>query len=339
MAGRICPACKTEQTKKFSSSCEFCGNSFMDKSAVKVSSSPLPQPHAPSPRPTPKPMATETPQPKPQQAPPPQPASPPPQQSFSVANLSDEQRQQAVIGYFNPPEFGGFGCLSVLVGIFFFIVYNKAPEGNGGASFVIAMVCFAIAGHLLSKLKGGIPAHLIDQIIAFYMAHVKGMSLKKASIDESELVGESVTVTGPRFWNTGGAASLFRKGEDNILRFTPINVTILHLTQNQLIAYQCCLDLVNGTVLNQSTEEFFYKDVVSVATKTDSQTYDTEKFGRIQLNDAETFMLTTSGGTSIKTTLRDPRLIQLMGGGEIPTTETEKAIQVIRKMLREKKQN
>jgi hypothetical protein len=35
--------------------------------------------------------------------------------------------------------------------------------------------------------------------------------------------------------------------------------------------------------------------------------------------------------------LRDPALIQKMGGGEIPTTTAERAIQTIRKMLREKK--
>jgi hypothetical protein len=79
-------------------------------------------------------------------------------------------------------------------------------------------------------------------------------------------------------------------------------------------------------------------DVVSVATKTESKSYQSDKFSAIQLNAAETFVLTTSGGTSVETILKDPKLIEMMGGGDIPTMEAERAIQVVRKMLREKKQ-
>lgn len=59
--------------------------------------------------------------------------------------------------------------------------------------------------------------------------------------------------------------------------------------------------------------------------------------GMVQMNSAETFELTTSGGTSVEVVLRDPGLIKRMGGGDIPTTRAEKAIQTMRKMLREKK--
>ena len=170
------------------------------------------------------------------------------------------------------------------------------------------------------------------------MSIAKTKSLQKTSIDESEIVGESVVVTGPRFWNTAGADILYKKGGDGKLRFTPISISVLHMTQHQIVSYQCCLDLTTGNYLNESTDEYFYKDVVSVATKTESKSYSSEKFGTIQLNAAETFVLTTSGGTSVETVLKDPKLIELMGGGDIPTTEAERAIQVVRKMLREKKQ-
>ena len=56
----------------------------------------------------------------------------------------------------------------------------------------------------------------------------------------------------------------------------------------------------------------------------------------LQLNAAEMFTLTTSGGTSIEVLLRDPTLIQKIGG-EMPTTKADKAIQSIRTMLRDKK--
>lgn len=180
----------------------------------------------------------------------------------------------------------------------------------------------------------------IDTLIEYNLNVSKTKGLEKTGTDESELVGDPLVITGPRFWNTAGASILSKKGEDERLRFTPMNVTVLLLTQHQIMAYQACLDLTTGNFLNESTDEYFYKDVVSVSTKTESKTYtsDDPKYQNLQMNAAETFMLTTSGGTSIETILRDPKLIEVMGGGNIPTTEAERAIQVVRRMLREKKQ-
>lgn len=165
-----------------------------------------------------------------------------------------------------------------------------------------------------------------------------GKALSKTGTDQSELVGEPVMVTGPRFWNVANAHVAYKKGKDNVFRFTPVGVTVLNFTANQLISYSCVLDLTTGNPLNESTDEYFYRDVVSVSTKTKSQSVQVAGKGSLQLNAAETFELTTSGGTSIEVLLRDPSLIQMMGGGgEIPTTRAEKAIQTVRKMLREKK--
>ena len=168
-------------------------------------------------------------------------------------------------------------------------------------------------------------------------------ALDKVGTDESELVGEPVQITGPRFWGVGGAEVHYKRGNDNIIRFTPLGISVINFTQNQLLAYSCVYDFTTGKALNESTDEYFYKDVVSVATKSESRSV-TFKSGQstktIQLDAAETFVLTTSGGTSISVLLSDPKLIeQMVGkkGGEIPTTRAEKAIQTIRKMLREKK--
>ena len=164
-------------------------------------------------------------------------------------------------------------------------------------------------------------------------------SLEKMGIDSSEIVSEGVIITGPRLSNLGPAKFGFRKGKDNILRFTPVNSTIINFAQNQLLVYRCALDLITGNPVNEATDEYFYRDVVSV--QTSSETISVSLPGTalqgLQCNAAETFKLTTSGGTSVSMALRDPSLIQKMGGGEIPTTTAERAIQTIRKMLREKK--
>jgi len=179
----------------------------------------------------------------------------------------------------------------------------------------------------------------IDEWTQEDLSKLNKRSLNKLGIDPSELVGEGVIVTGPRLSNLGVAKFGFRKGKDNILRFTPVNSTLINFTKDQLLVYRCALDLLTGNPINEATDEYFYRDVVSVqtASETVSVSLPGTALQGLQCNAAETFKLTTSGGTSVSMMLKDDSLIQKMGGGEIPTTTAERAIQTIRKMLREKK--
>jgi hypothetical protein len=192
----------------------------------------------------------------------------------------------------------------------------------------------------------------MDAWIQEDMKNLQTRALAKTAIDRSELIAEPVIVYGPRFWNIGGAEVGIKKGNDGIVRFMPIGMTVINFTPHQLVAYQCALDLTTGNTLNESTDEYFYRDVVSVSTQSKSKTYTRAEIGKglsegllkglmtdgkLQFNAAEMFILTTSGGTSIEVVLRDPQLIESAGGGSIPTDMADKAVQTVRKMLREKK--
>lgn len=253
--------------------------------------------------------------------------------------MDNESKRKAIKKYFAPfPKWAvvmillglpllaakGFGILLIGIGIWGIVAYSKRPSDAE-----------------------------MDTWIAEDLKGLMKKSLDKTGTDESELVGESVMVTGPRFWSVGGAEVHFKKGKDNVLRFSPIGVTVLNFSQNQLLSYQCAVDLTTGNTLNESTDEYFYRDVVSVSTQSKSMTFDQATLaakgvlkgplaalvtaGKLQLDSAETFVLTTSGGTSIEVVLKDPNLLKQMGGGDIPTGVAEKAIQVVRKMLRDKK--
>jgi hypothetical protein len=184
----------------------------------------------------------------------------------------------------------------------------------------------------------------MDQWINEDLTATKLKSLKKTGIDSSELVHDQIVIVGPRLEDQAGADWHIKKGKDNVLRYTPINVTILNMTANQLIAYNCCLDITTGNQLNESTDEYFYKDVVSVSTKTSSFTMKFSKpttvggvtLDQMQFNSGEKFILSTSGGTSIEVFLKDDQWQRDLGG-EIWTLDVEKAVQAVRKMLREKK--
>ncbi|MEM3112759.1 MAG: hypothetical protein QXY90_06945 [Candidatus Anstonellales archaeon] len=246
----------------------------------------------------------------------------------------DEQTKRNMIrNYFKP--FPRWAIGMIVIGVVFLI--GLAPEVGVGA-IISGLLIAGIGGIGIYSYGQGKPTD--QQMDEWLEEDLKGLSkksLNKMGIDETELVSESIQITGPRLWDVGGADVFFKKGKDNVLRYTPVSVSIIHFAQNQLLGYTCVFDFTTGNALNESTDEYFYKDVVSVTTRTESKTVSIAKLGTVQLNNAETFVLTTSGGTFLSVLLRDPTLIKKMGGGEIPTTRAEKAIQTVRKMLREKK--
>ena len=213
--------------------------------------------------------------------------------------------------------------------------------GNSISAIFIGLVLVGMGGFVIYKSLQIASDADIDQWTQEDLTKLSRRSLEKMGMDASELVGEAVTITGPRLDKLGPAKFGFRKGKDNVLRFTPIDSTIINFTANQLLVYSCALDLITGNPVNETTDEYFYSDVVSVQTASDTVIASLpgmgKEFQNMQLNGAEIFKLTTSGGTGARVVLRETSLIHKLGGGEIPTTTAERAIQTIRKMLREKK--
>jgi hypothetical protein len=193
-------------------------------------------------------------------------------------------------------------------------------------------------------------------------------ALTKAALSENELICESVQVVGPHFWalpswdvvfrekdrekmlvTIDKATIFYRKGMDNVIRFTPVRACIISFTQSGMVIYDCAFCLITGKVLHERTEEYFYKDVVCVSSKTEElfTTIEIPKFGdwsspnreyvKIQVGKGEYLTITTTAGDSFSMLVRAPDLAQRIGGGYFPTARTEKAIQTLRKVLRERK--
>jgi hypothetical protein len=159
----------------------------------------------------------------------------------------------------------------------------------------------------------------------------------KLDVHTSDLIMKSILITGPRILKRGGVELLHKKGKDNIVRFNAINACILLFSENQMLYFNCCYDLLTEKASLINTEEFFYKDIVSTSTDSIETTYEDEK-GQIQkLETADCFRVRTSGGTAVEVILTSPKLLEIWGGGVIPTEYIEDAISKIRKVLREKK--
>ncbi len=203
-----------------------------------------------------------------------------------------------------------------------------------GAGIMLGLGLLVPGGVVAFQQMSRISDDQFDQIRNEALGEATGRAVHKWGVDRDELVRESVAVFGPASMNTQTAR--VRKGKDGVIRYNPVRFAVIGFCEHQLLAYLGVLDLITGNVLLEETTEYFYRDVVAVATTTESLEF-THKGQLHQLNDTQTFVLTTSGGTSIRVPLRSERLARLLGGGEMPVTQADQAIAAVRTMLRQKK--
>lgn len=238
--------------------------------------------------------------------------------------MTEQEKRRAIRAYFNPFPKWALGVAA------FGILCMSA----GGGAVVIGLLCVGVGGAALFMYTRRISDEEFDRFRDDDLHNAASRAVQKWGIDENDQVAKPVRVFGPASVSTLTAAA--RKGSDNVIRFNPIRFAVLGFCEHQLLAYLGVLDMVTGNVLLEETEEYFYRDVVAVATKTDAIEF-THRGVIHQLNDTETFVLTTSGATSIRVPIRSLRLANLLGGGEMPSTQAEEAIRVVRAMLRQKK--
>lgn len=264
-------------------------------------------------------------------APPPLPATAP----TASSNVEQGIRREKIKTYFDVP---GVGCayFTVLIGIAV-LVSSLAKGGETIAGGILIAVFFTAGGLLiLKKNREKASEEELEQWLEDDLRNLTRLSLPKVGLPRSAMIREPVVVTGPTVSKVAGVKKWSKKGRDGILRFSPVAVTVINFTKDQLVAYSCVLDLVTGKPHSESTDEFFYKDIVAVTTKKESKKMNVDGT-EIQMSAAETFAVTTSGGNELSVFLTDPAVVAKMGGGEIPTKRAEMALEVVRTVLREKK--
>lgn len=257
--------------------------------------------------------------------------------------MDDKLKRKMIRNYFDklPNAVYGFAFAGLICFCIACLLYGQLKVVSQAALNMIGIGVFLLAlGWLVWYMHSRKPRATDEQFDAFFsedLTELNDHALSKMGMQKSQLVREPVNIVAPKLWDTAGATKLHKTGKDKASRYTPINITAINFTANQLLVYECIYDILTGNPLNERTDEYFYKDVVSVSTRKESLSIKTSEYGVVQLNEAETFILTTSGGTSVSVLLRAPALIQRLDGGDVSITTAEKAIQAIRQMLREKK--
>jgi hypothetical protein len=225
----------------------------------------------------------------------------------------------------------GFYILSGFLILMGFLGFNEGDIGNGLFCFIVgsafAIFIYTKSANLPSEFE--LDSWLEEDIQAI----IKNRPYDKLGISKEDLVAETLLVVGPVFWNVSGfdvKDIMMKKGKDGFNRFSIWTVQVFMFTENYLCSYKCQYNWIKNTYINESTNEFFYKDVVSVKTDTISSAY-TLMNGQRMVH-SEAFQLKLAGD-EITVITNDVSL----NTSSAMVSKAEKAVQSIRVMLRDKK--
>lgn len=170
----------------------------------------------------------------------------------------------------------------------------------------------------------------IDNAIQTYVeANLKSMALKKLGGLDEDLFREidPIHFGGYYYKSIPTSDSRYpldiKRGKDGSWRASNYNAVMFFFSADQVYCYQLRFSLLEDNTKQETTDEIFYKDIVSVSTVTDAVEFG-EKDSKQPVG-YENFKLTTSGGTSIEATIFN------MG-------KVEHSIQGMKNLVRNKKQ-
>ena len=239
--------------------------------------------------------------------------------------MTEQEKQRAVRLYFTRYPRWSLGLIA------FGIVF----VGSGEAGAIVLGLLFAgVGGAVLFVRRGMIGDAEYDRLRDEALRDASLKATDKWRVDADDLISEPVRVFGPAF-GVKTSTRAIKKGRDGLIRFNPVRFAVIGFGEQQMLAYAGVLDMVTGNVLNEEVEECFYRHVVSYATKTESIEF-AHRGETIQLDDTETFVVMTAGGTSVRVPLASRRLAALLGGKEVPAKQASDAVAAACKMLREK---
>lgn len=167
-----------------------------------------------------------------------------------------------------------------------------------------------------------------DAAVRAKVGDVKARALAKLGMDESELnMIEPIWFWGPSPKAPDGKGSHIKKGKDGEYRTSSYNAVAVFFSENQVFIYQRIWSMVNDNQ-KETVEEYFYKDVVSVSTASESTSF-TEMQGKKEVSTTvnfEEFRLRTTGGDAAQA-----------GVDRKAAPEIERQIQGMKNLVRDKK--
>lgn len=191
--------------------------------------------------------------------------------------------------YFKPvsPKAGIIVCvLGVIV----------LAAGSAAVGFIALL---AGAGLLYLQFAGRPSDAELDSAAAKQLADVKARALRKLGLDEDE-VKEIAPIM---FDGYNYDHAKIKQGKDGKYRSNKYQAVVFFFSANEVHCYTYDFSLTENSQ-RESTDVYFYKDLVSVSTQTEGTSYSVGN-GKSSEFDYEYFKLTTTGGTSISCNVRN----------------------------------
>lgn len=165
---------------------------------------------------------------------------------------------------------------------------------------IVGIIAIAFGALLIYLQVGGRPTdEEIDAAVTSQLKDMKTRALRKLGIDEDE-VSEIAPITLDGYVYD---KALIKQGKDGKYRSSKYQAIMFFFSSNEVHCFTYDFSIVESSQ-KESTDVYFYKDIVSVSTQTEGTEYSVGK-GKSSQFDYEYFKLTTTGGTSISCAVRN----------------------------------
>lgn len=160
---------------------------------------------------------------------------------------------------------------------------------------ILGIIVAAVGGLLIYLAVGGRPSDSdIDAAVNSQLSNLQQRALNKLGLDIEE-VKEIAPIS---FHGYDYKGALVKQGKDDLYRSSKYEAVMFFFAADDVHCYTYNFSITEDWH-RDSTDVYFYKDLVSVSTQTDNMTVGALKF------DYEYFKLTTAGGTSISCNVRN----------------------------------
>lgn len=273
--------------------------------------------------------------------------------------MNDDVKRARIAKYFRPTPRAAFVLMGACAILFVAggALAEKVLMGAGAVGIFAGVALWA----WMSGLR---PTEVeLDGWLAEDTEGLLKRARQKLGLREEETIADPIVV-GPGFLFAGWeeakkiepehlAPNAWRIGHDGALRLGAFRYQAFFPTAKFLGSYTCSYDFCEGKSCGERTEEFFYRDIVSVTTRQESRKVAwlapkgaagkalgigreerEEEFG-----DFETFRLTVSSGDFVEVAVscEEPQKKLLGRKAALKGRSCEQAVAAIRRFLREKK--
>jgi hypothetical protein len=194
----------------------------------------------------------------------------------------------------NKKYFGSMGLALILIVVGVFTIF-----------FVVGIFLIAAGVVLLLMAAGGPSAQELDAALQGEIDKVKTKALTKLNLDEDQVKQIPPVITGGYDF-TFRPGVRYKRGADSIWRSSRGEAVAVFFSDDLLHSYKWGFSLIEPNKEDERTDEYFYRDVVSIATVSKNVTLERvvikngiqqkRSMGDTPVN---LFELTTSGATSI----------------------------------------